>query len=74
MKFGVIIRSIRKDMKLSQVELSQIMGVSQPTLSKIERDQGSPDAIGWIQIYRYAIRQKEQRTFAQMNAFMRGEQ
>lgn len=37
--FGILLREIRKDLDLSQVEFSRLIGISQGACSKLERAQ-----------------------------------
>jgi transcriptional regulator with XRE-family HTH domain len=44
---GRIIRAVRKAKGISQLELAKIMGIPQPTMSKIERGQSEINALQW---------------------------
>jgi transcriptional regulator with XRE-family HTH domain len=41
---GRVIAGLRERKKISQGELAERVGITQPTLSRIERGQGQPDA------------------------------
>jgi len=49
-KLAVSIKIKRKMCELSTRELAEICGVSYPTISRIEREEGSPDMVTFIRI------------------------
>lgn len=51
-RIGMIIRDVRQDLGLTQIELSSKLEISQATLSKIERAMAEPSASVWLNFCR----------------------
>lgn len=49
-KLALSVRIKRKMLELSVRELSEIVGVSAPTISRIETEEGSPDMATFIRL------------------------
>lgn len=47
-RISAIMYQVRHASGLSQIEIAKKLAISQPHLSKIERDQGAPSIIQWM--------------------------
>lgn len=50
MKLGLAVRMKRKMLDFSVRELAEIVGVSAPTISRVENEEGAPDMVTFIRL------------------------